>query len=116
MWIGMPSSALQTAVGATNTFFPIEQSPIIIANGCMYAVSSILGDVTFSTTNVFTLDIMFGHCLDIIDVSLIVSWPMAKGFWYPKLIVNTRIKDNVITTTEYVAQLFFIRLVIDCKI
>ena len=46
------------------------------AKGCIKAQSSILGEETFETTNVFTLDIMFGHWL-IAFVSL-VSLPIAS--------------------------------------
>ena len=47
------------------------------AKGCIKAESSILGDETFETTNVFTLDIIFGHWF-VAFVSL-VSLPIASS-------------------------------------
>jgi hypothetical protein len=82
----------------------------------MNAESSILGEVTFSTMKVFTLDIIFGHWLLVTDELLTVACPIARGVGYTRLIVSIRHIGNIVISTKFLPLFFFIIFVTNCKI
>ena len=67
--MGVTSSPLQTAVGATRTIFPMWQLPMTTANGWMNASCSIPGSATSSLKLVSRLGWMFGQTANVASAS-----------------------------------------------